>query len=384
MLRASLLAIAFVVAPWATATADTPADLDANAALQYWQAFAGLPRLTGAEEKHLNDECVTMPLDAQARELVAKADYSLKMMHRGAARPYCAWAIGFEDGVTTGLPHAEAARVLSSLACLRARIRFEEVRDADAVEDLVAVLILGRHVSQDGYLVSILVRYAIEDRTANTLAVSLPHLNAAALKKLKSRLDHLPAGGSTAQAVRNEEKCGLDWLVRATKQVERRGKEGEGREKVLATENEDVVHEFVQKCGTTAGVLKFGEAMRPWYAETAKAWNQPLDQFQKEQERAATTYAGNPVFQTFTPGIIKVRQAQARADVRRALLAAAIDVQLGGRDTLKNHPDPVAGRPFDYEEFPGWFELRSKWKLGSRPLYRDDTELTLTVGRRGK
>jgi hypothetical protein len=72
MLRA-LLPIAFLVAPWATATADSPADPDAKAALQYWQAFAAFPRLTAAEEEHLNDECVTMPLDARARELVGNA-----------------------------------------------------------------------------------------------------------------------------------------------------------------------------------------------------------------------------------------------------------------------------------------------------------------------
>ena len=67
-----------------------------------------------------------MPLDAHAREMVAKADYALKMMRGGAALPHCEWAIGFEEGIFTRLPHAEGARALTSLACLRARIRFEE------------------------------------------------------------------------------------------------------------------------------------------------------------------------------------------------------------------------------------------------------------------
>src|SRR5262249_19199563 len=153
-------------------------------------------------------------------------------------------------------------------------------------------------------------------------------------------------GGSTAVAVRDEEKAGLDWLVRRAKQVERRVKDGEDQEKVLASlPEEEFVREFIQKCGgTTAGLLKFAEEMRPWYGHMAETWDRPLDQFDKEQEREATKYASNPVFRTFTPGIIKVRQAQARADVRRALLAAAIDLQLGGRDVvtdaLKKHPDP--------------------------------------------
>jgi hypothetical protein len=390
MLRAWFLAMTVLVLPLEPASAGAPSEPCENAALKYWQAFASLPRLTGAEEKKLNEECVTMPLDARAREIVTKADYALKMMRGGAALSRCEWDIGFEEGISTRLPHAEGARALASLACLRARIRFEEAREAEALDDIVAALTLGRHVSRDGYLVSILVRYAIEERMGQSLAIHLPDLNAMILKDLRTRLDALPHGGSTAAAVRDEEKCGLDWLVRMAKKVERRVKGGEDKEKVLASlpEDEDV-REFVQKCGgTTAGVLKFAEEMRPWYALTAARWDRPLDEFGKEQEHEATKYTDNPVFRTFTPGIIKVRQAQARADVRRALLAAAIDLQLGGRDVLKdalkNHPDPVVGGPFEYQEFEGWIELRSTWKLGSRPLYRDDSPLALTVGRRGK
>jgi hypothetical protein len=385
MLRALFVAMLVLALPGEPASAAAPPDLAANAALKYWQAFASLPRLTGAEEKKLNEECVMMPLDDHARELVAKADYALKMVHAGAALPRCEWAIGFEEGVSTRLPHAEAARALSALACLRARIRFEEVRDAEAVEDIVDALTLGRHVSQDGYLVSILVRYAIEGRMGETLATHLPHLNAQMVKDLRTRLDSLPPGGSTAAAVRDEEKAGLDWLVRTIKDAERRVKDGEDQKAVLASLTDGDVLELVEKCGgTLAGVLKSAEEMRPWYAHMAGKWDLPLDQLDQEEQRQATKYAGNPVFKLFTPGIIKTRQAQARADIRRALLAAAIDVQLDGRDALKNHPDPVIGGPFEYREFQGWFELRSKWRLGSRPLYRDDAPLTLTVGQRGK
>jgi hypothetical protein len=66
-----------------------------------------------------------------------------------------------------------------------------------------------------------------------------------------------------------------------------------------------------------------------------------------------------------------------RADVRRALLAAAIAVQLEGRDALKNHPDPVGGGAFEYVAFEGGFELHSKLKVQDKPV-------ALTVGRRGK
>src|SRR5436190_16580431 len=99
---------------------------------------------------------------------------------------------------------------------------------------------------------------------------------------------------------------------------------------------------------------------------------------EKEMERETTRQAGNPVFKIFFPALVNVRRAQARTDVRRALLSAALAVRVDGRDTLKNHPDPVAGGSFEYVAFEGGFELQSKL------MGRDDKPVTLTVGRRGK
>jgi hypothetical protein len=389
MPRALCLTMTILAFPGGTAVAAAPADLGANAALKYWQAFATLPRFSSDEQKKLNAESTTMPLDAHARAMVSKAEYSFKMMYLGAALPRCDWAIGFEEGIGQLLPQNDGTLVLSGLACLRARIRFEEGRDAEAVADLLAAMTLARHISQDnGYLVSTLVGYRIEERTSQTLATHLPNLNSRMLKDLKARLDGLPPGGNVAVTLRNEEKCSLDWLVRLVKDVDRRIKSGEVKEKVLASVHEDL-KQIIEKCGSPADFFKFAEEMRPWYAHMAGKWDVPLDQFDKEWERDQAKYADNPVFKTYVPAIVKVRRSQARADVRRALLAAAIDIELGGRaglqDALKSHPDPVVGGPFEYEEFPGWFELRSKWKLGSRPQFnRDDAPLELTVGRRQK
>jgi hypothetical protein len=114
----------------------------------------------------------------------------------------------------------------------------------------------------------------------------------------------------------------------------------------------------------------------------------PLDQFEKEQERAATRFAANPMYKRFVPAILRCRWDKAQADVRRALLSAALAVQLDGRDALKNHPDPVAGGPFDYVAFKGGFELRSKWKLDEKPHSTSGLDprqkLVLIVGQRGK
>ena len=148
MLRAPCLAMALLLLSVGPAAAGAPGP-GANAALKYWQAFATLPTLTKAEQTKLNAECVTMPLDAQARALVTRAEYALRMMHQGAALRRCDWGIGWEEeGVGLLLPQGNGARVLSSLACLRARLRFEAGQNAEALDDVVATMTMGRHFAR--------------------------------------------------------------------------------------------------------------------------------------------------------------------------------------------------------------------------------------------
>ena len=178
------------------------------------------------------------------------------------------------------------------------------------------------------------------------------------------------------------EKETLDWIIRKVKETKDKesllvflqwvgiseGKNRDGGEKALA---------FLQECGGTAeGVIKFAEEAMPSYARTAKMLDLPLNEFEKQLKGKSTRQAGNPVYKLFFPALAKIRQAKERADVGRAMLAAAISVQLDGKDSLKDHPDPFAGGPFEYSSFPGGFELRSKLKgQGDKPV-------TLTVGHR--
>jgi hypothetical protein len=387
MLRALCLATAILALPSGHAPAEVLSGLGANAALKYWQAFATMPKFTDDEQNRLMSEHLTMPLDAQAKEIVGKAEYALRMMHHGAMLSRCVWGIDWEaDGIDVLLPQLGAARVLSSLACLRARMRFEEGRRAEALDDLVAAMRLGRQVSRDGSLIGILVGYSIEARMSEAIALYLPRLDPGTIRELKARLDALPEGGNPAEGLRGCEEKTLDWFIRKVKSAKDReslvallspfaampghpeGKAGAPAEGGRA---------LLDECGGTAsGVLKYAEAARPSYELMAEKIGLPLPQFEKEFDRETTRQAGNPVFKIFFPAVSKFRNSQARADVRRALLSAALAVQLNGPEALKTHPDPVAGGPFDYKKLSGGFELRSKFDQDSQPL-------SLTVGPRG-
>jgi hypothetical protein len=379
MLRALCLTMILLALPFGCTRADDPPNLGENAALKYWQAFATLPRFTDAEQKKIGAECLTMPLDARARKFVTRSAYSLQMLHSGAALPRCDWGIGWkEQGIEVRLPHNGGARALANLACLRARLRFKDGHTASAIDDIVAALTLGRHVSLNGVYVMLLAGYAIEHWASEALALWLPKLDAKAIKALTKRLDTLPQSATAATALKFEEQFALEWFIRKVKETK-------DRKSLLA-----LLGEPSDGTITAAGVLAAAKEVRSSYAMMAKKLEGPFDQFAKEYEQEVKKRDGNLVFRLLFPALHKVRLAQRRADVRRALLSAALDVQLDGKDALKKHPDPVAGGPFEYVAFKGGFELRSRWKLDEklRAKWKIDERLagpvTLTAGTREK
>jgi hypothetical protein len=382
MVRALSLTMTIFLVCGEPTRADSRPELGANAALKYWQAFATMPKFSDAEQKLLLEECLTMPLDARAQKLVTDSEYSLRLMHRGATVRQCDWGIGWkEDGVEVRLPQMTAARLLTTLACLRARLAVEGGRTQEATDDAIAALILSRQISVDGSLIGVLVGYATEARIYEALALYLPKLNANALKDLQTRLSSLPAGGRPAIALGVCEQNTVEWIRGKVKAV--KDKEelftllinlafvgGEGQDRTAKT------RALIDECGgTPAGFLKYLDDMEPAYAQLAPKLDLPFDQAGKEIESASKERAANPVFKSLFPSLVHCRQAQARADIRRALFAAAIDIQLNGHDALKNHPDPVAGVPFEMTPFEGGFELRSTWKQPSKPI-------ALAIGRR--
>jgi hypothetical protein len=398
MPRAVCLATILLVLSSASACAEAPPKRDANAALTYWQAFAQLPTLTDAEQKKLYTECVTMPLDAPIREILARnrTEYAFRMLHRGATRTRCDWDLAHEEGIGALAPNAQAARVLTALACLRARMRFDEGKSAEAIDDIVAAMTMARHISKDGILILVMLSYSLEQHLIDTLALNLPRLDARAIKDLKKRLDNLPPGTNPTQSMKIEEQFCLDWLARTVKEAKGleslvtmlgglESQRGDSPEK--ARERGQA---FLKSCGgTTEGMLKVIDQSRQAYALMAKKLDEPLDSFEKAYDSVRKP-GGNPVTLLLFPALPRVRAMKTRADIRRALLAAAIAVQLDGKGALEKHPDPAAGGAFEYVAFKGGFELRSKWRLDEKLRKKwklpDSlvTPVTLTVGRREK
>lgn len=397
MLRAFCLASTMIILCTGYASADVDADLGANAALKYWQAFAQLPKLSDEESQKLYAECLTMPLDAHARDLAEESAYALEMLHYGAALPRCNWGVDHEPGFWTRLPQAHASQALTAIAVLRARLRFEDGQAADAATDLIDCLTLARQVSVNGVSIIVLVGYNIEARSSQALAAGLPKLNATQLKNLQTRLKTLPASGSPAKALPFEEKSFEISFLRPVKETKDKEDLVTLLRHVLALATEgkgsgslEQARAFLEGCGGTAeGVLEKAAEMKASYVRMAAALNRSMEEFVEVWEREGKLQANNPVFKVFVSRLPIMRWKQSEAEVRRALLLAAVAVQLEGRDALRSVPDPVVGGPFEYAAFEGGFELRSKLELSEQmhsklKLNEAAKPLTLTVGERKK
>ena len=134
----------------------------------------------------------------------------------------------------------------------------------------------------------------IERRLGEALARYLPRLDAGTLKDLDERLGALPVGGSLVTGVREEQILETGWYVRKVK-------EAKDHEAVLAVLSQlwgsrEEGRILLEECGgIAAGVVKYTEELRSWYPQLAEQMELPLDQFEKEQERAAIKLAANPI-----------------------------------------------------------------------------------------
>jgi hypothetical protein len=260
-------------------------------------------------------------------------------------------------------------------------MRFEEGKSGEAIDDIVAAITLARHLTQDGTLVVMLLGYNMEPRMSELLAVYLPKLEPSAIKALKTRIDALPPGGRPAQAM-NLEQRDMEWFVQKIKDAKDENELLELLSLVAAPEGsgprrQEASRALLKECGGTAeGVVKLHEQLFSCFERMTKIFELPLDQFEQEWKREEATQTGNPMFKRLFGAYPKLRQVQARTDVRRALLSAALAVQLGGRAALAKQPDPVVGGRFGYTAFKGGFELRSKL------TQTDNKPVSLSVGRR--
>jgi len=138
---------------------------DINPALLYHQGLLMVPQLSDADRKFLFEtEWRNVPPDERYNDLVTTYRNVFKMLRRAAVSEVpCDWGIDMSDGPDTLLPALARFKSVAQVACLRARKHLIDGKQADARDELIATAVMGRNVSRDGTIISVLVQVAIEN-----------------------------------------------------------------------------------------------------------------------------------------------------------------------------------------------------------------------------
>ncbi len=337
-------------------------DASENAALHYWPAFAICPLETSEISAATTDDQklgFKVPVGPRlARHFQGRGADALACLHRGAALSNCEWGTNLRKyGPLATVVHGEMAHRLARIALLRARWRFEHSDWDGGIDDVIATMILGRHIGRDKLCQNVFFGCQLDGMATGTLAVYLPGMPREALEGLSLKLDGLPPRTSMHDVFLYHANA-VDWAVEHFAQAE---KEGKLVELLVSLSSKEDARKMLSLAKNAEGLTRMAEAGRPLVRQLAEATSlDPRAYDRLYQERFAPALEANPVAAMLGCWYDLARDEVATADCRVEFIRAAIDILRRGPSALAGHTDPYGDGPFEYRTFDGGFELTSK------------------------
>ncbi len=164
-----------------------------NAADLYRKSFECLPEQElGAYSQRLGRD------DPDNDRFVERGRDSLDLLLVAASCPNCNW--GTEADLSAAVDDSGGGRRLAMLAMLRADVSLRSGKLRAGLDDLAAVMALGRHIGR-GLYVSGLAGFPIEDLAVTTAFEVLDRLDSESRRAMAERLDSLPAVPELGNAI---------------------------------------------------------------------------------------------------------------------------------------------------------------------------------------
>jgi hypothetical protein len=343
---------------------------DVNPALTYWQAFAARPEFTPEEQKLWEKHWDTIPLGNEFTPLVERLDPSFRLFRRAVqcTQP-CDWGYDFADGPELLLPGLAKAKNTAQQAVFRARYFLERGREDDAVQDLLAAFVLGRHASTDGTLISALVQIAVESIVADCVAINFHYFSRESLKRLSDGIEASPARGTIARSTQFEKEALYGWFARKIREI--RARHGGNEQNAMAEIRSLLVKTTTDEesktapeqgptakaeamiaaaGGTSEGLLDYIDEGTRIYDELVLIAQLPYAEFQQQIKGFDERIEGqsNLFVKQLIPALGKARSREFTALNRLAMLRAAIAYRLEGEAGYKNVQDPFGSGPFGF------------------------------------
>ncbi len=351
------------------AGADEDFRTDINPALRYYQVMIRGPEFPQADRDYLmTNDWRGQKLPGKFVDLVSPLDSYFKQLQIAAkATVPCDWGIDFGPGPYTLLPHLARCKALAQFGRLRVMWELQDGREAGARDDLIAMFALGRNSSRDWSLIAVLVQYAIENITLNTVAENFHSFSPESLQQLAAGFDAAPAFGTAAEALRqNAEIRSHNWIK---EKIQGWRQEFPGDDAKVMAAYRELIGEF-GKTGeeprnplwdelesapkNSDEVLKLlGEADQDYYQRLVRIMAAPHPEFEEQsaQFKKDVEQSNNPFVKISFSAVLKCRPKEFRTQAQLAMLHAAVAYKLRGEPGLREVNDPFGQGPFQMERF---------------------------------
>lgn len=349
--------------------AGEPSRTDINPALLYYQAFLAAPEpMSSADMDYLYSPAArTQPLPERFGKLFAGYDNQFKLVQQAAqAKVPCDWGIDMSPGPATLLLPLARAKAVIQAARFRVMWELQHGQQAEARDELLAAMALGRNVSRDGTLISVLVQIAMEAIASSTVAENFGRFSPEALQQFIQGLDTLPARGTVAASMQTEKLYFHDWLVRKVMEIkaESAGDESkamaavhklvvgvDGGDEVDKSKSDIWTRVLTASGGTSDGFVTLLKQQSEYKDRFAAVAALPYSEFES-QYAALTNEVGKSMDPfLFLPALEKSRAREFRIYATLAMVRAAVEYKVHGDAGLQAVNDPCGQGPFGFERF---------------------------------
>lgn len=367
----SLFAIALL--PLALSLAGDQCAASDNAALGYWKAYYYFAQSPPAGQPLRNElvstdvDVTRLPLSKKITDGLTAYRHPLDLAVAASTRPFCDWGLQREvrrEGPSLRLEHVQESRLLARLLCLRARSSDAVGKQDKAVTDLSAALRFARHVSDDQFIITLLVGIAVERLALDTATSLYHHLGSAERDSFAETLDRLPPWPNPATVAKQELTQFFDWFTKSLNDDtidadqlvasilvpnDRMGKNQAEQLKAKVKEWRRLPEAELQ--------LVMGRLLRQGLA-VAETIDLPDAVFNERNDHAEKQASADVLLSIFLPDAKSLRRAVQRSEIERQLARAALAMFSDKpADVLARYPNPVTGKAFTYQAADHSFTL---------------------------
>ena len=305
-----------------------------------------------------------LPPTPLLREAVEANAEPLRQFAQAAAADSVDLRIDYAKGYDDLIEVLPFARQIALLDVGAAAVAADAGRDSDAADRLAAVFRFARHIGNEPTLVTKLVQGGIENLRVDAAEAFLPRLSPAAVSRLRDSLLRLPPDQPFADAVRRDGRIGADYFASLEKFPQKKFMDFETGEWL------DLTPEQRAAWADPATRRKWADGVARQAEDAADALAlPPAERHAKLDAVHAARADYGPLAAMASMNLNPMLDARQSIVARLALLRAALDVRVVGRDALPQTPDPTDGKPFDYAPLDGGgFVLTSRYALKEKPL----------------